>query len=76
MSEKTYARILFHDVEYWYNNLPGKELSDIDREQITYMINEGYSSGEIFRDVDILECDETDEEYICGWWQIKGYETQ
>lgn len=73
---KTYARILFHDVEYWYNGFPDKELSEIDWEHIIYNIVDGNSSGEIFRDVDITEYDETEEVYISGWWQIKGFESQ
>lgn len=75
-NEKTYARVLFHDVEYWYNDMPGKELSDIDREHIVYNIVNGNSSGEIFREVDTTEQDETGGEYVSGWWQLKGHESQ
>lgn len=67
---KTYVNILFHNVEYWYEDHEGKELQEGDREHIHYMINEGYSGGEINS-----SDDETDE-LLHGWWQIKGFETQ
>lgn len=54
-------KILFHNVEYWYREQPNKTLIDLDREHIVYMINEGYSSGELSDGA--------------GWWQIEGYET-
>lgn len=64
------TNILFHEVEYWYNDYPEMELKESDREHIIYMINNGYSSGELnYYD------SETDKEYY-GWWQIKGFETQ
>ncbi len=40
------ANILFHEIEYWFEECPEKELQEIDREYITYMIDEGYSSGQ------------------------------
>jgi len=64
------ANILFHEVEYWFNNHQNRELSGIDEEHIRYMINEGYSSGELSS-----HDPETDED-LSGWWQIKGFETQ
>ena len=63
------TEILFHEINYWYEGHEGKELTDSDREHIVYMINEGYSSGEL------SSHDETDEG-LYGWWQIKGFETQ
>lgn len=67
---RKYAKILFHDVEYWYEGHENKELQGVDEEHIIYMINEGYSSGEI------NSSDEETDELLYGWWQIKGYESQ
>lgn len=67
---KQYAKILFHDVEYWYRDYPEMKLPESEEEHIIYMINQGYSSGELnYYD------HKSDQEYS-GWWQIKGYETQ
>lgn len=62
--------ILFHEVEYWYNEYPDKEIGEVDKEYIQAMINDGYSSGEL-----VSYDGEGDQEYY-GWWQIKGFETQ
>lgn len=70
MSGKKEVRVLFHDVEYWYNDFPEKELTEEGEEYITEQINKGYSSGELnYFDV-------KDGKQYYGWWQIKGYETQ
>lgn len=64
------TRILFHNVEYWYQEHPEMKLPEVEEEHIIYMINNGYSSGELnYYD------DEMDREYY-GWWQIEGHETQ
>ncbi len=65
-----YTKILFHEVEYWYEDYKDKEITEIDKEYIIYMINDGYSSGQL-----VSYDRDGDKEYY-GWWQIKGYETQ
>lgn len=64
------ATILFHEIKYWYEEFPEKELTESDEEHITYMINNGYSSGEL-----VSHDNETGQD-LYGWWQIKGFETQ
>lgn len=34
---KKYARILFHDVQYWYEDNESKELAEDSRERIVYI---------------------------------------
>ncbi|WP_368900819.1 hypothetical protein [Oceanobacillus oncorhynchi] len=63
-------KILFHNVQYWFEENKAKQLSDIDIEYIKEMINNGYSSGQL-----VSYDSETDKESY-GWWQIEGYETQ
>ncbi|GLO66170.1 hypothetical protein [Oceanobacillus kimchii] len=63
------ARILFHQIEYWFEEDENKTITGIDEEYIKHMINDGYSSGQL------VSYDSEDNEYY-GWWQIKGYETQ
>lgn len=65
-----YAKILFHEVEYWYEDYKDKEITEIDKEYIIYMINDGYSSGQL------VSYDRDGDKGYYGWWQIKGYETQ
>ena len=65
-----YAKILFHEIEYWYEDFPEMEILENDEEYIEEMINKGYSSGQL-----AAYDGEQDKEYY-GWWQIKGHETQ
>lgn len=62
--------ILFHEIEYWYNDNPDMKLPESEEEHIAYMINNGYSSGEL------NYCDNKNDKEYHGWWQIKGFETQ
>lgn len=64
------TNILFHEIEYWFEGLPERELTESDKKHIEYMINNGYSSGELVSYDSV-----TDAEHY-GWWQIKGFETQ
>lgn len=64
------TRILFHEIEYWYEENPNMELPESEEEYIKEMINKGYSSGQL-----VYYDSETEEEHY-GWWQIKGFETQ
>lgn len=64
------TRILFHEVEYWYEDYPDRGLTEIDEDYIKQMINDGYSSGQL-----VSYDSEGDKEYY-GWWQIIGFETQ
>lgn len=64
------ARILFHEIEYWFEMDENKELEEIDEEYIKEMLNDGYSSGQL------VHYDEEVDTESYGWWQIKGFETQ
>ena len=57
--------ILLHDIEYWYDMHPNKEITCEDKEHIEEMIKEGNHQGKL-----VTHDDETDE-MITGWWKIE-----
>ena len=49
--------ILQHNIDYWYEN--EQKMPDTEQEQVLYMIEQGYSEGEL-----------NDEAGGRGWWKI------
>lgn len=54
------TEILQHKIDWWLDDDSIKELDDSDIEHIHYMIEQGYSEGEL---------NHSDKE-IRGWWKI------
>ena len=58
--------ILFHNISYYLEDGSSIEVGDSEYEHIVYMINEGYSSGELNR------YDQENDIETRGWWSIEN----
>ena len=61
MDKNKEIEILFHTINYWYDN--GMYMPPSDQQHIKDQINEGYNQGQ-------LVC-EYENKTINGWWSIK-----